>query len=46
MEGWWQGMSFWGSVSYILSKKLKEVMSLFKAWNIGGGGGGGGGSWK
>ena len=26
-------MSFWGSVSYILSKKLKEVMSLFKAWN-------------
>ena len=33
MEGWWQGMFFSGPASYILSKKLKEVKSLLKAWN-------------
>ena len=33
MEGWWQGMSFRGSASYIMSRKLKEVKSLLKAWN-------------
>ena len=33
MEGWWQGMSFRGSTGFILSKKLKEIKSLPKAWN-------------
>ena len=33
LEGWWQGLSFRGSASYILSRNLKEVKSLLKTWN-------------
>ena len=33
LEGWWQGLSFRGSASYILSRKLIEVKSLLKTWN-------------
>ena len=33
LEGWWQGLFFRGSASYILSRKLKEVKSLLKTWN-------------
>ena len=33
MEGWWQGVSSWGSANDVLSRKLKEVKSLLKVWN-------------
>ena len=33
LEGWWQGLSFRGSASYIISIRLKEVKSLLKTWN-------------
>ena len=33
LKGWWQGLSFQGSASYILSRKLKEIKNLLKTWN-------------
>ena len=33
LEGWWQGLSFRGTTSYILTIKLKEIKSLLKTGN-------------
>ena len=33
LKGWWQGLSFKGYVSYILSEKSKGLKGILKAWN-------------
>ena len=33
LKGWWQRLSFRGSISYIMVAKLKGLKSIMKAWN-------------
>ena len=33
LKGWWQGLSFKGSASFILSEKLKGLKGKLKVWN-------------
>ena len=33
LGGWWQGVNVHGIASFSLSRKLKEIKSLIKAWN-------------
>ena len=33
MKGWWQGVPICRTGSFILSRKMKEVKLLLKAWN-------------
>ena len=33
LKVWWQGLSFKGSASFILAKKLKGLKGKLKAWN-------------
>ena len=33
LKGWWQGLSFRGSSSYVLAAKLKALKCILKAWN-------------
>ena len=33
MKSWWVGLSFRGSSSFILAKKLKKLKGFLKSWN-------------
>ena len=33
LRGWWQGVTVLGTTSFSISRKLKEVKNLIKAWN-------------
>ena len=33
LKGWWQGLSFKGSTSFILAEKLKGLKGKLKLWN-------------
>ena len=33
LKGWWQGLSFNGSFSFILAEKLKALKAILKLWN-------------
>ena len=33
LKGWWQGLSFQGSASFILAEKLKGLKGKLKVWN-------------
>ena len=33
LKGWWQGLSFKGSASFILDEKLKGLKGKLKVWN-------------
>ncbi|RVW42036.1 hypothetical protein CK203_093309 [Vitis vinifera] len=33
LKGWWQGLSFSGSFSFILAEKLKALKAILKTWN-------------
>ncbi|RVX20512.1 Transposon TX1 uncharacterized 149 kDa protein [Vitis vinifera] len=33
LKGWWQSLSFNGSFSFILAKKLKALKAILKSWN-------------
>ena len=33
LKGWWQGLSFKGSASFILAEKLKGLKGKLKVWN-------------
>ena len=33
IKGWWQGVSVCETANFILSRKMKEVKLLLKAWN-------------
>ena len=33
LKGWWQGLSFKGSASFILTEKLKGLKGKLKVWN-------------
>ena len=34
LKGWWQGLQFHGSFSFILAAKLKALKIILKDWNI------------
>ena len=33
LKGWWQGLSFSGSFSFIFAEKLKALKAILKFWN-------------
>ena len=33
LKGWWQGLRFSGSFSFILAEKLKALKAILKSWN-------------
>ncbi|RVW91467.1 hypothetical protein CK203_038548 [Vitis vinifera] len=33
LKGWWQGLGFSGSFSFILAEKLKALKAILKSWN-------------
>ena len=33
LRGWWHGLKFRGSSSYILAQKLKALKAILKVWN-------------
>ena len=33
LKGWWQGMIFSGSFSFVLAEKLKALKAILKTWN-------------
>ena len=33
LKGWWQGLRFSGSFSFILAEKLKALKVILKSWN-------------
>ena len=33
LGGWWQGLKFSGSFSFILAEKLKALKVILKSWN-------------